>query len=144
MINYESRILELITRNGPLKVRQLCKLTGLHETSVKRFIKPLFTKGLLKRASDWSYSINTGPVPVESEKYSRMVQQATELESKRFWLRAARVWREAMLVARFDASRNAAKENCDRCAVKGSLNCGNYGGLVTGRIISASVNRDLQ
>jgi len=143
MINYESKILELITRNGPLKVRELCKLTGLHETSVKRFIKPLFTKGLLKRASDWSYSINTDPLPVESEKYSRMVQQATELESKGFWLRAARVWREVMLVAKFDGSRNAAKENCDRCAVKGSLNCGNYGGLDTGRIISASVNRDL-
>lgn len=59
MINHESKILELITRNGPLKVRDLCKLTGLHETSVKRFIKPLFTRGTLKRASDWSYSINT-------------------------------------------------------------------------------------
>lgn len=143
MINYESKILELITRNGPLKVRELCKLTGLYETSVKRFIKPLFSKGLLKRASDWSYSINTDPLPVESDKYSRMARQAAELESKGFWLRAAQVWREAMLVARFDASRNAAKENCDRCAVKGSLNCGNYGGLDTGRIISASVNRDL-
>ncbi|MFV9668304.1 winged helix-turn-helix transcriptional regulator [Pantoea sp. KXB25] len=143
MINYESKILELITRNGPLKVRELCKLTDLNETSVKRFIKPLFTKGLLKRASDWSYSINTDPLPVESEKYSRMARQAAELESKEFWLRAARVWREAMLVAKFDASRNAAKESCDRCAVKGSLNCGSYGGLDTGRIISASVNRDL-
>lgn len=143
MINHESKILELITRNGPLKVRELCKLTGLHETSVKRFIKPLFNKGLLKRASDWSYSINTDSLPVESDKYSRMARQAAELESKGFWLRAAQVWREAMLVARFDASRNAAKENSDRCAVKGSLNCGNYGGLDTGRIISASVNRDL-
>ncbi|MEN4712084.1 PerC family transcriptional regulator [Pantoea agglomerans] len=143
MINHESKILELITRNGPLKVRELCKLTGLHETSVKRFIKPLFTKGLLKRASDWSYSINTDPMPVESERYSHKAKQASELESKGFWLRAAQVWREAMLVAKFDASRNEAKENCDRCAVKGSLNCGSYGGLDTGRIISASVNRDL-
>lgn len=143
MINLESKILELITRNGPLKVRELCKLTGLHKTSVKRFIKPLFTRGLLKRASDWSYSINTDPLPVESEKYSYMAKQASELEAKGFWLRAAQVWREAMLVARFDVSRNEAKENCDRCALKGSLNCGSYGGLDTGRIISASVNRDL-
>jgi len=134
MINYESKILELITRNGPLKVRELCKLTGLNETSVKRFIKPLFTKGLLKRSSDWSYSINTGPLPVESEKFSHKAKQAAELESKGFWLRAAQVWREAMLVARFDASRNEAKENCDRCAVRGALNCGSYGGLDTGRI----------
>lgn len=143
MLNHESKILELIARNGPLKVRELCKLTGLHETSVKRFIKPLFTRGNLKRSSDWSYSINTAPLPVESEKYTHLVKQATELESKGFWLRATQVWCQAMLVARFDASRNAAKENCDRCAVKGSLNCGNYGGLDTGRIISASVNRDL-
>lgn len=134
MINHESKILELITRNGPLKVRDLCKLTGLHETSVKRFIKPLFTKGLLKRASDWSYSINTDPLPVESERYSQKAKQAAELESKGFWLRASHVWREAMLVAKFDASRNEAKENCDRCSVRGSLNCGSYGGLDTGRI----------
>lgn len=143
MINHESKILELITRNGPLKVRELCKLMGLHETSVKRFIKPLFTKGLLKRASDWSYSINTDPLPVESEKFARLAKKASELEAKGFWLRAAQVWREAMMVAKFDASRNVAKENCDRCAVKGSFNCGSYGGLDTGRIISASVNRDL-
>lgn len=143
MINHESKILELITRNGPLKVRELCKLMGLHETSVKRFIKPLFTKGLLKRASDWSYSINTDPLPVESEKFARLAKQASELETKGFWLRAAQVWREAMLVAKFDASRNEAKENCDRCAAEGSMNCGSYGGLDTGRIISASVNRDL-
>lgn len=143
MINHESKILELITRNGPLKVRELCKLTGLHETSVKRFIKPLFTRGTLKRASDWSYSINTDPLPVESEKFARLAKQASELEAKGFWLRAAQVWREAMMVAKFDASRNEAKENCDHCAVKGSLNCGSYGGLDTGRIISASVNRDL-
>lgn len=143
MINHESTILELIASNGPLKVRELCKLTGLHETSLKRFIKPLFTKGLLKRASDWSYSINTDPLPVESEKFARLAKQASELEAKGFWLRAAQVWREAMMVAKFDVSRNEAKENCDRCAVKGSLNCGSYGGLDTGRIISASVNRDL-
>ncbi|MBE5251601.1 PerC family transcriptional regulator [Mixta mediterraneensis] len=143
MVNHESKILELITRNGLLKVRELCKRTGLHETSVKRFIKPLFTKGLLKRASDWSYSINTDPLPVESEKFARLAKQASELEAKGFWLRAAQVWREAMLVAKFDASRNEAKENCDRCVVKGSLNCGSYGGLDTGRIISASVHRHL-
>lgn len=143
MINHESKILELIARNGPLKVRELCKLTGLHETSVKRFIKPLFTRGNLKRSSDWSYSINTAPLPVESEKYTHLAKQATELESKGFWLRATQVWREAMLVAKFDSSRNEAKENCDRCAVRGSFNCGSYGGLDTGRIISASVNRDL-
>ncbi len=143
MINHESTILELIARNGPLKVRELCQLTGLHETSVKRFIKPLFTRGNLKRSSDWSYSINTAPLPVESEKYTHLAKQATELESKGFWLRATQVWRQAMLVAKFDASRNEAKENCDRCAVRGSFNCGSYGGLDTGRIISASVNRDL-
>ncbi|WP_418162839.1 PerC family transcriptional regulator [Pantoea vagans] len=143
MVDHELTILELIARNGPLKVRELCKLTGLHETSVKRFIKPLFTRGNLKRSSDWSYSINTAPLPVESEKYTHLAKQATELESKGLWLRAAQVWREAMLVAKFDASRNEVKENCDRCAMKGSLNCGSYGGLDTGRIISASVNRDL-
>ncbi|MBZ6397233.1 MULTISPECIES: PerC family transcriptional regulator [Pantoea] len=143
MVNHESKILELITRRGPLKVRDICKLTDLHETSVKRFIKPLFTRGVLKRASDWSYSINTTPLPEESEKHLHLATQAAELEAKGFWLRAAQVWREAMLVAKFEASRNEAKENCDRCAAKGSLNCGSYGGLDTGRIISASVNRDL-
>jgi len=144
MINHESTILELIARNGPLKVRELCKLTGLHETSVKRFIKPLFTRGNLKRSSDWSYSINTAPLPVESEKYTYLTKQATELESKGFWLRAARVWREAMLVAKFDASRNEAKENCDRCAVRGSFNCGSYGGLDTGRIGESFLSEDRQ
>ena len=144
MINHESKILELITRNGPLKVRQLCKLTGLHETSVRHFIKPLFAKGLLKRASDWSYSINTGPLPVESEKFSHKAKLAAELESKGFWLRAARVWREAMLVAKFDASRNEAKENCDRCAAEGSLNCGSYGGIDTGRIGESFLSEDRQ
>ena len=143
MVNHESKILELITRKGPLKVRELCKLTGLNETTVKRLIKPLFTKGALNRASDWSYSINTAPLPVESEKNLSLAKQAAELEAKGFWLRASQVWREAMLAAKFEASRNEAKENCDRCAVKGSLNCGSYGGLDTGRIISASVNRDL-
>lgn len=144
MINHESKILELITRNGPLKVRDLCKLTGLHETSVKRFIKPLFTRGNLKRSSDWSYSINTDPLPVESEKYTHLAKQATELESKGFWLRAARVWREAMLAAKFDASRNEAKENCDRCAAEDSLNCGSYGGLDTGRIGESFLSEDRQ
>lgn len=144
MINHESKILELITRNGPLKVRELCKLTGLHETSVKRFIKPLFTRGNLKRSSDWSYSINTVPLPVESEKFSKMAKQASELEAKGFWLRAAQVWREAMLVAKFDASRNEAKENCDRCAARGSLNCGSYGGLDTGRIGESFLSEDRQ
>lgn len=143
MINHESKVLELITRKGPLKVRELCMLTGLHETTMKRVIKPLFTKGVLKRASDWSYSINNAPLPEESEKHRHLATQAAELEAKGFWLRAAQVWREAILVARFDASRNEDKENCDRCAVKGSINCGSYGGLDTGRIISASVNRDL-
>lgn len=144
MINHESKILELITRNGPLKVRELCKLTGLHETSVKRFIKPLFTRGTLKRASDWSYSINTAPLPVESEKYTHLAMQAIELEAKGFWLRAAQVWREAMLVARFDASRNEAKENCDRCTARGSFNCGSYGGLDTGRIGESFLSEDRQ
>lgn len=144
MINHESTILELIARNGPLKVRELCKLTGLHETSVKRFIKPLFTRGNLKRSSDWSYSINTAPLPVESEKYTHLAKQATELESKGFWLRATQVWRQAMLVAKFDASRNEAKENCDRFAVRGSFNCGSYGGLDTGRIGESFLSEDRQ
>lgn len=144
MVNHESTILELIARNGPLKVRELCKLTGLHETSAKRFIKPLFTRGNLKRSTDWSYSINTAPLPVESEKYTHLAKQATELESKGFWLRAAQVWREAMLVAKFDASRNEAKENCDRCAVRGSFNCGSYGGLDTGRIGESFLSEDRQ
>lgn len=144
MVNHESTILELIARNGPLKVRELCKLTGLHETSVKRFIKPLFTRGNLKRSSDWSYSINTAPLPVESEKYTHLSNQASELESKEFWLRATQVWREAMLVAKFDASRNEAKENCDRCAVRGSFNCGSYGGLDTGRIGESFLGEDRQ
>lgn len=144
MLNHESKILELIAHNGPLKVRELCKLTGLHETSVKRFIKPLFTRGNLKHSSDWSYSINTAPLPVESEKYTHLAMQATELESKGFWLRATQVWREAMLVAKFDASRNEAKENCDRCAVRGSFNCGSYGGLDTGRIGESFLSEDRQ
>ncbi|TPE15878.1 PerC family transcriptional regulator [Pantoea vagans] len=144
MINHESTILELIARNGPLKVRELCQLTGLHETSVKRFIKPLFTRGNLKCSSDWSYSINTAPLPVESEKYTHLAKQATELESKGFWLRATQVWRQAMLVAKFDASRNEAKENCDRCAVRGSFNCGSYGGLDTGRIGESFLSQDRQ
>lgn len=144
MVNHESTILELIARNGPLKVRELCKLTGLHETSVKRFIKPLFTRGNLKRSSDWSYSINTAPLPAESERYTHLAKQATELESKGFWLRATQVWRQAMLVAKFDASRNEAKENCDRCAVRGSFNCGSYGGLDTGRIGESFLSEDRQ
>ncbi|MDH2066870.1 hypothetical protein [Pantoea sp. GD03673] len=144
MINHELKILDLITRNGPLKVRDLCKLTGLHETSVKRVIKPLFIRGNLRRSSDWSYSINTVPSPTESEKYSHLAKQATELESKGFWLRAAQVWREAVLVGRFDASRNEAKENCDRCAVRGSLNCGSYSGLDTGRIGESFLSEDRQ
>lgn len=144
MVKHESTILDLIASNGPLKVRELCKLTGLHETSVKRFIKPLFTRGNLKRSSDWSYSINTAPLPVESEKYTHLAKQATELESKGFWLRATQVWRQAMLVAKFDASRNEAKENCDRCAVRGSFNCGSYGGLDTGRIGESFLSEDRQ
>lgn len=144
MINHESKVLELITRKGPLKVRELCMLTGLHETTMKRVIKPLFTKGVLKRANDWSYSINNAPLPEESEKHRHLATQAAELEAKGFWLRAAQVWREAMLVAKFEATRNEAKENCDRCAARGSLNCGSYGGLDTGRIGESFLSEDRQ
>lgn len=144
MINHESKVLELITRKGPLKVRELCMLTGLHETTMKRVIKPLFTKGVLTRASDWSYSINNAPLPEESEKHRHLATQAAELEAKGFWLRAAQVWREAMLVAKFEATRNEAKENCDRCAARGSLNCGSYGGLDTGRTGESFLSEDRQ
>ncbi|KDA93354.1 PerC family transcriptional regulator [Pantoea agglomerans] len=142
MINYELKVLKLITRRGPLKVCELCMLIGLHEIAMKRVIKPLLTRGILKRASDWRYSINSELVMEEGEQYRQRVQQATALEAKGFWLRAVQVWREAMLVARLDASRSEAKENCDRCAINGSRNNGSYSGIDTGRIPENTLRED--
>lgn len=144
MVNNELKVLKLITRRGPLKVRELCMLTGLHETTIKRVIKPLLTRGVLKLVSDWRYSINSEMVIEESEQYRQHVKQATALEAKGFWLRAVQVWRQAMLVARLDASRSEAKENCDRCAINGARNYVSYSGIETGRIPENTLREDHQ
>lgn len=134
MTNHETAILEYLAKHQSLKVAEICRLTKLGEHTVKRAIQPLFKQGILARASNWSYSLNDEPKQEESEAYLRKAKLATELESKRFWLRASQVWLEAMILARYEETRQEVKDHRDHCSRMGSFCCGSYSGINSGTV----------
>lgn len=127
-------ILECLRNHGPMTIKKICMRTGITNAAVRYSVTALYERNILRRNKNYTYALNPGERPSESDDYLEAVKSATELEAKGLWLRASHNWLRAMLFASFENNRYRAKLNRDKCESKARVRCGNYSGINNGRL----------
>lgn len=141
-MNTETMILNFLQAEPGMTTSQIANGIGAGYMTVRRVIGGMTALGEVTKDFACRY-YPAEAATAKDEKYLMLCRQATELEEKKLWRRAASVWLKAMDSTGKAELRQKAVLRRARCVRAGEIQCPNYGGISAGVMNSQSTWEDL-